>query len=131
MRQLLYITIGLLLFASCKKKDEQSPIIGQWNWVKATGGIGNIYQTPQNSGLSWQLTLNPNFSATQSGSLMTAGNGTFTLTEDTDPVWPRHLLHITLGNEVTTYSYSFLSNDTLRLDNRIEVDGLTYFLVRE
>lgn len=131
MRQLLYITIGLLFFAGCKKKDEQSPIIGQWNWVKATGGIGNIYQTPQNSGLSWQLTLNPNFSVTQSGSLMTAGNGTFTLTEDTDPVWPRHLLLITLGNEVTTYSYSFLSNDTLRLDNRIEVDGLSYFLVRE
>ena len=131
VNNLKFLVIVTLLFTTCKKEQNNSPVAGQWEWFKATGGIGNIYQTPQNSGRSWQLTLNPDYTSSQTGDLMPGGAGTYTLTEDINPGWHKQLLNITSNGLVTTFSYSFISHDTLRLDHHIEVDGLSYFLVRK
>jgi hypothetical protein len=132
MNKLAYLIILFLLFSSCKKDCEDSPVAGQWEWYKATGGIGNIYQTPQNTGRSWQLILNSDYTFTQTGDLMPTGNGTYTLTEETTlPGWKRTLVNINLNGMIHTYSYTMVSQDSLRLDDHIEADGFSYFLVRE
>lgn len=127
----MFLVIITLLFTSCKKEQNNSPVVGKWEWFKATGGIGNIYQTPQNSGRSWHLTLNPNYSSLQTGDLMPGGLGTYTLTVDINPSGHRQLVTINSTGISTTFSYSFITHDTLRLDDHIEVDGLSYFLVRK
>ncbi|MEO6671057.1 MAG: hypothetical protein ABIN36_16365 [Ferruginibacter sp.] len=132
MIKLKYFLVCFLFFASCKKNNnDSSSITGQWEWFKATGGIGNVYQTPQSSGRSWQLTLNPDFSVSQTGDLMPGGDGTYTLTEETNQNSTRQLLNISSNGELTTFSYTFVSNTILRLDQNVETDGLSYFLVRE
>lgn len=131
MKRLTYLIILVFLFISCKKNEQASALVGQWEWFKATGGIGNIYQTPQNSGFSWQLKLNADYTSEQTGDLMLNGNGTYTLTDDTEPGSSKKLLNITTNGVTQTFSYSFVSRDTLRLDQNVEADGLSYFLVRE
>lgn len=131
MNRLIYFAVISLFFISCKKERTNSAVVGQWEWYKASGGIGNINQTPQNSGRSWQLTLNQDYTSSQTGDLMPAGNGTYTLTEDMSTVPPRQLLSINSNGMITTFHYSFISNDSLRLDQHVEADGLSYFLVRE
>ncbi len=131
INKLIYFIVISLLFISCKKDRTSSPVVGQWEWYKASGGIGNINQTPQNSGHTWQLTLSSDYKSSQTGDLMPAGNGTFTLTDDMGSVPPRQLLNITTNGTVSSFHYSFISNDSLRLDQHVEADGLSYFLVRK
>lgn len=119
------------LLTSCKKNEQTPAIVGQWEWFKATGGIGNIYQTPQNSGFTWQLKLNADYTSEQTGDLMLSGNGTYTLTDDTEPGSSKKLLNITTNGATQTFSYYFITRDTLQLDQNVEADGLSYFLVRE
>lgn len=131
MNKLKYLFILSFFIISCKKDGQEPSVAGNWEWFKATGGIANIYLTPQNSGHSWYLKLNANYTSFQTGDLFTGGEGTYTLTEDTNPNWPRRLLNITTHGATLTFAYSFITNDTLRLDENIEADGLSYFLVRQ
>ena len=129
----MFLILLTTLFGSCRKEELVSDIVGQWEWYLATGGIGNIYQTPQNSGFSWQLKLNANYTSEQTGDLMIVGNGngTYTLTEDKENGIPRKLVNITTNGVTQTYIYTFITRDTLRLDQDLTADGLSYFLVRE
>ncbi len=133
MKRIMFLILLTTLFGSCRKEELVSDIVGQWEWYLATGGIGNIYQTPQNSGFSWQLKLNANYTSEQTGDLMIVGNGngTYTLTEDKENGIPRKLVNITTNGVTQTYIYTFITRDTLRLDQDLTADGLSYFLVRE
>ena len=133
MKRLMFLVLLTTLFSSCRKDEQVSDIVGQWEWYLATGGIANIYQTPQNSGFSWQLRLNANYTSEQTGDLMIVGNGngTYTLTEDKEGGIPRKLVNITTNGATQTYIYTFITRDTLRLDQDLTADGLSYFLVRE
>ena len=129
--KIISLLILSFLTGSCKKAEQTPAITGQWEWYKTTGGFGGIEQTPQNSGFSWQLTLRADRSAMQTGDLVAAGNGTYTLTEDMQDGQARKLINITINAVTTAYVYSFISKDRLRLDQDIQADGFSYFLVRE
>ena len=55
-RYFIMIVIGYLLFISCffsiesKYSSDEERIIGTWNWIKTTGGIAGIEDTPQSTG---------------------------------------------------------------------------------
>ncbi|MGH1387583.1 hypothetical protein [Kordia sp.] len=56
---LLFIGIALV---SCSNDDDNSPdtstqIIGNWNWVKSSGGITNITHTPASTGNTQRLEI--------------------------------------------------------------------------
>ena len=130
--KITYLVVIAFLFSSCKKMDQDAALTGQWEWYKTTGGLGGINQTPQNSGLSWQLNLHSDHTFSQTGDLFPAGNGTYTLTEDMDAGMRRKFVHMSCNGRTSTYNYIFNSRgDSLRLDENIQADGLSYFLVRE
>ncbi len=134
MKNIQYLLILFCFFIACKKDchiSNTSAIVGQWRWIKSTGGIGNIYQTPENSGYSWNIELNKNFTCYQSGVLFLNGNGWYTLSDDTNSGRKINHIAITVNNQTIDFNYFLISNDTLRLDNRIDTDGLSYFLVRK
>ena len=57
---LVLLTIIVLFFSACKKKDQPAAIpkdlVGQWNWVQSD--LGNMSLTPAASGVQRTLTLN-------------------------------------------------------------------------
>ena len=99
MKRLMFLVLLTTLFSSCRKDEQVSDIVGQWEWYLATGGIANIYQTPQNSGFSWQLRLNANYTSEQTGDLMIVGNGngTFCASEKQ----PQHVIPFFFGQDRT------------------------------
>jgi hypothetical protein len=108
--------------------------VGQWTWYKSTGGIANINISPQSTGLIWSLSFNSNSTCFQDGTFSPGnnGSGTYTLTEVINPqnVIIQYI-NITSQNNIRQFRYSFISVDTLRLDDKIELDGLSNFFVRE
>lgn len=137
MKTLKNLLILLCLFTSCKKNTcdtDPSPVVGQWTWYKSTGGIANINITPQSTGLNWSLRFNSNTTCFQDGTFSPTSNGpgTYTLTEVINPqnVVIRYI-NITSAGNIRQFRYSFISADSLQLDDKIELDGLSNFFVRE
>jgi hypothetical protein len=136
MKIIKNLLIVLCLCASCKKSapdTDPSPVIGQWTWYKSTGGIANINITPQSTGLNWSLHFNSNSTCFQDGTFSPINNGpgTYTLMEIITPqnVVIRYI-NITSAGSIRQFRYSFITADTLQLDDKIEVDGLSNFFVR-
>lgn len=136
MKTLKYFLVLLCLCTACKKDTsdiESSPVVGHWTWYKSSGGIANINITPQSSGLNWELYFNSNSTCFQDGTFSPSsnGSGTYTLTEVINPQnIVLHYINITSQNNIRQFRYSFISADTLQLDDKIEVDGLSNFFVR-
>lgn len=137
MKTVKNLLILLCFCASCKKNSSDlnpPPVVGQWTWYKSTGGIANINITPQSTGLVWGLGFNSNSTCFQDGTYSPGNNGpgTYTLTEVMNP---GHItvqyINITFQNNLSQFRYSFISADTLRLDDKIELDGLSNFFVRK
>jgi hypothetical protein len=52
MKNLIFIFIAIL-FLSCEKNNDSLSnwnLIGQWNWVKSSGGIAGMTYTPNSTG---------------------------------------------------------------------------------
>ncbi len=137
MKIIKNLLIILCLCASCKKSTsdtDPSPVLGHWTWYKSTGGIANINITPQSTGLDWSLRFNSNSTCFQDGTFspINNGTGTYFLTE---VITPQNAviryINITFAGNIREFRYSFISTDTLQLDDKIEVDGLSNFFVRE
>ncbi|MEZ2334215.1 hypothetical protein AB6735_01220 [Mucilaginibacter sp. RCC_168] len=62
MKQFLLMLIALTLCgASSCKKDKlptSTSVMGQWRWVKSTGGIGGFTITPQSAGFTQRYQFN-------------------------------------------------------------------------
>lgn len=136
MKIIKHLLIVLCICGSCKKSTSEtdpSPVTGQWTWYKSTGGIANINITPQSTGLNWSLSFNSNSTCFQDGTFSPINNGpgTYTLTEIITPqnVVIRYI-NITSAGNLRQFRYSFITADTLQLDEKIEVDGLSNFFVR-
>jgi hypothetical protein len=131
MKKIKYLALLFFLFVACTKDTpDTSPVVGQWIWFKSTGGLANVYTTPQNTGRSWGLKLNQDLTCFQSGDLLVSETGVYTLTEEINPQWTAKFLNITFPDGIKKYNYSFISQDTLRLDDHTETDGLSNFFVK-
>lgn len=85
----------------------------------------NYIFTPQNTGKTWQLTFNPDFTCSQTGTLLPVKDGIYTLSIDS--------LHIAFRSDsyITKFNYEYLSQDTLILDSGSPVDAPIFFFVRK
>ncbi|MCK0114814.1 hypothetical protein [Gelidibacter sp. F63206] len=53
MKKILVLTLIAFLTLNCSGDDDaeiSSTILGQWNWIKSTGGIAGITYTPKSTG---------------------------------------------------------------------------------
>lgn len=53
MKKILFLILIVLLTINCSSDNDReinSTIIGQWNWVKSTGGIAGSTYTPESTG---------------------------------------------------------------------------------
>jgi len=60
MKKTLFLTLIVLLNINCSRDDNRevsSPITGQWNWVKSTGGIAGSTYTPESTGENRMLII--------------------------------------------------------------------------
>ena len=132
MGKIKYLIFIVCFFAACTKKtsDTSPSIVGHWEWVKSTGGLANVNLTPQNTGRSWALTFNSDLTCIQTGDFRSNQTGAFTLTEQIILSERIQWINITFNGRIENYSYSFISRDTLRLDENLDVDGLSNFFVK-
>lgn len=60
IKKIVLLTTFLFLVFSCGTREDETDnekYIGVWTWVSTDGGIGNINQTPANTGINRTLTL--------------------------------------------------------------------------
>ena len=60
IKKIIFLTAFLFLVISCGTREDETDndrYVGVWNWVSTDGGIGNIHQTPANTGINRTLTL--------------------------------------------------------------------------
>ncbi len=114
--------ISLFLFSACNKDNQtESAVKGQWKWFKSQAWTT---VTPQSSGKTWELTLNADFSCSQSGTLFPLQSGHYTLVNDSI------YINFTGNNFTTRFRYFFGSTDTLHLDSGAPADAPVHSLER-
>ena len=60
MKKILFLTLIGLLTMNCSNDDDgeiRTNIIGQWNWIKSTGGIAGSTYTPESTGENKRLII--------------------------------------------------------------------------
>lgn len=60
MKKILFLTLIVLLTINCSNDDSRevrTTIIGQWNWVKSTGGLAGSTYTPESTGENRKLII--------------------------------------------------------------------------
>jgi len=82
---LLLVTAGMIACSSDNSDDNtrnnNSDLIGQWNWTNTDGGIGfTIHETPESTGTNFQLLLNADFSYSFLENGTEVSKGTFQIT---------------------------------------------------
>ncbi|MAU72762.1 MAG: hypothetical protein CML04_11770 [Pseudozobellia sp.] len=53
MKRILFLTLAVLIYTNCANDDSReirTTIIGEWRWVKSTGGLARITYTPESTG---------------------------------------------------------------------------------
>lgn len=69
MRTKIFFIVILTIIGSCSKDkvvdnsiyiETPSELIGSWNWVNTTGGIGGSYSTPQSTGETKRIEFDSN-----------------------------------------------------------------------
>ena len=90
----------------------------------------NLAGPGKNIGRSWALTFNSDHTCIQTGDFRSNETGAFTLTEQIILSKKIQYVNITFNGRIENYSYSFISRDTLRLDENLDVDGLSNFFVK-
>ncbi len=131
MKKLKYLVLLAFVFTACKKDthNDVATIVGQWEWIKTTGGAYGVYYTPQNTGRTWKLTLNSDLTIFQSGNLTSNESGVYTKTEEINSWGTIPILRMIFPSHLQSYHY-VISSDTLRLNEYPEADGFSYYLVK-
>lgn len=143
MKKINYLVVIILLFINCKKNPlNDTTISGKWEWFKTTRFI-LADLTPQNTGYTWSLILNPDLTCIQSGDLHsgmmgiqnTVGTGIYTLEHvNLNPNGinlATGLVTISLPNWKYAYPFVKKSQDTLILDQQSATDGTAHFFVKK
>ena len=81
MKNLIFAIFAFLAVFSCRSEDDTdvSPVVGEWEWVSSTGGVGNTTETPASSGktIIMKLDSDKKYTITTNGTV--TNEGTFSL----------------------------------------------------
>ena len=127
------LTIGLISFCynpgELSYDSDEERIIGNWDWLGTSGGIGGISITPETEGyrMTWKFDVEDTLRIWKDMSLgeihfYHLGFGLTIFSQDSLPV--------IFFDSSPVFAYHFSGNDTLWLNENFH-DGFTYQLKRE
>lgn len=132
-----FLILIILLFSCLSCQDPNSEdydsdadlILGDWRWIRTTGGIAGVDETEASTGRSAQLKFTENNEIQWVVSDQSNWSGDYSLGYDLT-VFSVDSLPVILVDDVSLYWYEFSHDDTLHLAENY-VDGFYFTLVRE
>ena len=130
----LLIALGLMVFCSQPTEptyaSDEERILGEWNWLSSSGGIGGVTETPETVGFSQTYA----FAADDTLYLFKAdtliGRIPYKLGIGSTVAGDSFSVIFTYSSEYPHWSYFFAGNDTLELSENAD-DGFGHTLKRK
>ncbi|WP_304343200.1 hypothetical protein [Chryseobacterium koreense] len=124
---LLILPLVLLFFVQCGKRDDELAndlYVGTWNWKTTNGGLGNIIETPESTGIVKKLKLTETYQYSITENDVVTKEGTYSLQKgvtSTDHMEKTYMVFSNNGEKIVMQIDA--TNLVLADDN---VDGFTY-----
>ncbi len=127
IKPLIVLFIALFSVISCRGEDDTedvTPLVGNWEWVSSTGGVGNTTETPASSGktIIMKLDSDKKYTITTNGTV--TNEGTFSLYKNVSNLEHYERVYIDFSNAPDKM---IVNNEekTLILSDDVN-DGYTY-----
>ncbi|MBW8360951.1 MAG: hypothetical protein K0M56_02050 [Kaistella sp.] len=126
-RKLVLPLILLSLAFSCGTREDElsnEQYLGTWNWVSTDGGIGNIHETPANTGIERKMTFTAENHYTITENSTVVNEGTYNLIREVTSTDHSEKIFIDFSNYPDVMVNSINGPDLHLADDA--VDGYTY-----
>lgn len=126
MKNLIFAIFAFWAVFSCRSEDDTDvgPVVGEWEWVSSTGGVGNTTETPASSGktIIMKLDSDKKYTITTNGTV--TNEGTFSLYKNVSNLEHYERVYIDFSNAPDKM---IVNNEekTLILSDDVN-DGYTY-----
>lgn len=93
--------IAVNVFIACGTREDElsnEQFVGTWDWAATTGGIGNINDTPQSTGIQRTITFTETYIYTVKENGATVSEGTYNLLIEVTPNEHKEKLFIDFSN---------------------------------
>ena len=93
--------IVVTIFVACGTREDElsnEQFVGTWNWAATTGGIGNINDTPANTGIQRTITFTYTYVYTVKENGATVSEGTYNILKEVTPTEHKEKLFIDFSN---------------------------------
>ena len=93
--------IAVTVFVACGTREDElsnEQFVGTWNWAATTGGIGNINDTPANTGIQRTITFTDTYVYTVKENGATVSEGTYNILKEVTPTEHKEKLFIDFSN---------------------------------
>ena len=93
--------IVVTIFVACGTREDElsnEQFVGTWNWAATTGGIGNINDTPANTGIQRTITFTDTYVYTVKENGATVSEGTYNILKEVTPTEHKEKLFIDFSN---------------------------------
>ena len=93
--------ISVTVFIACGTREDElsnEQFVGTWNWAATTGGMGNINDTPENTGIQRTITFTDTYIYTVKENGTTVSEGTYNLQKEVTPTEHKEKLFIDFSN---------------------------------
>ena len=93
--------IAVTVFVACGTREDElsnEQFVGTWNWATTTGGIGNINDTPANTGIQRTITFTDTYVYTVKENGATVSEGTYNILKEVTPTEHKEKLFIDFSN---------------------------------
>ena len=93
--------IAVTVFVACGTREDElsnEQFVGTWNWAATTGGIGNINDTPANTGIQRTITFTDTYVYTVKENGATVSEGTYNILKEVTPTEHKEILFIDFSN---------------------------------
>lgn len=93
--------IAVTVFIACGTREDElsnEQFVGTWDWAATTGGIGNINDTPQSTGIQRTITFTDAYIYTVKENGATVSEGTYNLLIEVTPNEHKEKLFIDFSN---------------------------------
>ena len=131
MKKLIIALVAFLFIFSCRGEDEIDTafLLGNWNWISTTVGIGNINETPNSTGKTVVLTFTADnkYSITTNGTVTSSGS--FSLYKDITNTDHSEKTFISFSNDGTKILANYSDTNLELVDDNN--DGLIYIYEKE
>ena len=93
--------IAVTVFIACGTREDElsnEQFVGTWDWAATTGGIGNINETPESTGIQRTITFTDAYIYTVKENGATVSEGTYNLLIEVTPNEHKEKLFIDFSN---------------------------------